>query len=63
MVFNGTALRAELGTAIAKELYDHRGDMESDFDAFENENIVSMETEIAEQLSHELYKFISSENK
>lgn len=61
MAFNGSALRADLSKVIAKELYDHHGDSEVDFNTFENENIVDEQPAIAQQLSEELHRFISSQ--
>ena len=39
--FNGTLNRADFNTILGEELYDHRGDTNTDFDAFENVNVVS----------------------
>ena len=39
--FNGTLNRADFDTLLGEELYDHRGDTNTDFNAFENTNVVS----------------------
>ena len=61
MKWNGTSLRAERADVIARELYDHEGDMGADFDAFENENLVSDLPIIVQVLSEELRGFIAGQ--
>ena len=42
------------GALVGRELYPHDGDDGSDFDTFENENVVSANPEVATQLSAQL---------
>ena len=49
--WNGEKLQPNWENVIGKELYDHQGDTENDFDAFENINLAETQEETAKELS------------
>ncbi|XP_062507937.1 iduronate 2-sulfatase-like [Corticium candelabrum] len=57
--WNGKKLQPNWENVIGKELYDHQGDEENDFDAFENENVAEKEEEVAKELSKMLRESFS----
>jgi arylsulfatase A-like enzyme len=57
--WNGSALAGEWSDVLGRELYNHTGDGENNFDAFENVNIADTEKELVDQLSKLLHALFS----
>lgn len=57
--WDGKALKPDWDNVLGKELYDHQGDTENDFDAFENDNLAETETELVKELSKQLQDIFS----
>ena len=59
--WNGTALRPDWSTNAGVELYDHRGDNGTNFDATENVNVAKQNADIVAQLSTQLHALVASQ--
>ena len=57
--WNGTELRPEWSENIGVELYDHQGDTENDFDAYENVNIAESQPDLVKEFSSKLHELFS----
>eukprot|EP01062_Namystynia_karyoxenos_P005426 TRINITY_DN118_c1_g1_i1.p1 TRINITY_DN118_c1_g1~~TRINITY_DN118_c1_g1_i1.p1 ORF type:complete len:499 (+),score=105.87 TRINITY_DN118_c1_g1_i1:74-1570(+) len=55
--WNGTLLRADWDGERGEELYDHRGDISTDMNKWENVNLASQQPETATQLRAQLRSF------
>ena len=59
--WNGAELRPEWARQVGRELYDHHGDDELDFDAFENVNVANENPDVVAELSELLHHAIETQ--
>ena len=57
--WDGTKLRPNWGTNAGIELYDHRGDDETSFDATENFSVHKQNPDVVAALSKQLHKLVT----
>jgi hypothetical protein len=58
--WNGTELQPNWSVNAGVELYDHRGDNGTNFDATENVNVAKQNTDIVAALSKQLHALVQS---
>jgi hypothetical protein len=58
--WNGTSLRPNWSVNAGVELYDHRGDPGTNFDATENLNVAKQEADVVTALSKQLHALVAS---
>jgi len=58
--WNGTSLTPHWGTNAGVELYDHRGDGGTDFDATENVNVAKQNAGVVAQLAKQLHALVAA---
>lgn len=59
--WNGAELKPEWVRLVGRELYDHHGDDELDFDKYENSNVADTNPDVVAQLSAILHEAVANQ--